>query len=483
MESARHARKSTLQTTSHAPHDQRTRTEKDRDRVLYSGFFQRLAGVTQVMTPSLENPGHHSRLMHSYKVGLVAREIALDLLRRCRSDRKLRRALLEWGGLDVSACEAAGLAHDIGHPPFGHAAEGVLDAFLFESPSNDPDGFEGNAQTLRVVAMLDGRKASEPGLDLTAVTTSALLKYPRTRPLRHDQVRGDRYRPQQPPKFSVYRAHVDVLEFARTALPPGIRSDQESLEAGIMDLADDITYAVHDLQDFFQSGLINGQVAAAALRLDYENDREAEHGRELERRYATGSPRFDWAVYREALMTVADWVEVSLGAPFDASPTGVAKLRDAFSGKMSDLLSAVKVAKPNARWAVRPVSLDPPRWHEMMILKYLAKTYIVSTPTVGLHGQSQAQALRTVLLGLDRWAGSAVRDGVEGQLPQPLRNYLRESRGKLDERRQTEQLRDDDVAMLAARARRRAIVDHVCSLTDHECLRMARGLSGQELPG
>ncbi len=427
--------------------DKRTPTEKDRGRIQYSGFFQRLAGVTQVMTPTLENTNQHSRLTHSLKVGLVSREIAADLLRRAAGDERLTRQILAWGGLDIAACETAGLAHDIGHPPFGHAAEGPMDQWLLDG--GDPDGFEGNAQTLRVVATLDRRRAGDKGLDLTAVTVAALQKYPRQRPPATGQPRV----PHSPPKFSVYATEGDLLAFARSALAPDLDEGQQSLEAGIMDLADDITYAAHDLQDFYQAGLLDVGAVTDVLdqgRSDPDSP-AAKHGETLRQRF----PIFHEDCYDAALKNTATWLETNLGEPYRGAPLELALMRSAFSIRIGDLLKQIEVNPPEPGQPVQPVTPGQQDWHDMQVMKYIAK-HVVASPTVSLHEQSQRAALVNLLDGLEGWVG---HQGAGPHLPQPLQHYITEGTGV-----------------------RRAIVDYVCGFTDHQCLRLGRALSGQELP-
>jgi len=161
--------------------DQRGAGQRDRDRILYSSAFKRLNGVTQVVAAS-EGTIFHNRLTHSLKVAQLGRRLAEHLL-----DQKGEREKAEaWGGLDPEVVDAAGLAHDLGHPPFGHIAEKALDdlvtnpssAGLGDIPRN-PDGFEGNAQTFRILTWLSAHHETKyPGLNLTRATLDATLKYP-----------------------------------------------------------------------------------------------------------------------------------------------------------------------------------------------------------------------------------------------------------------------------------------------------------------
>src|SRR5689334_9693171 len=143
----------------------------DRDRIVASPFFARLAGVTQVISPGGAGLLVHNRMTHSLKVAQVARAIAE------RVDPDLAEKL---GGCDPDVVEAAALAHDLGHPPFGHLGERVLDRVARQRLSLR-DGFEGNAQSYRIVTSTESRGAATTGLDLTAAVRAAMLKYPWTR--------------------------------------------------------------------------------------------------------------------------------------------------------------------------------------------------------------------------------------------------------------------------------------------------------------
>ncbi|KAB1128349.1 dNTP triphosphohydrolase, partial [Micromonospora sp. AMSO12t] len=148
----------------------------DRDRIVASPFFARLNGVTQVVSPGGSGLLVHNRLTHSLKVAQVARAIA----ERLTADEAHRDLLEKLGGCDPDVVEAAALAHDLGHPPFGHLGERVLDR-LARQRLGLTDGFEGNAQSYRIVTSTEIRGAATTGLDLTAAVRAALLKYPWTR--------------------------------------------------------------------------------------------------------------------------------------------------------------------------------------------------------------------------------------------------------------------------------------------------------------
>jgi dGTPase len=202
--------------------ENRSEAERDHDRILYTTALQRLAGITQIAAPEA-GVTIHNRLTHTLKVSQVARRLAK--LIGLAADRQ-----------EVAA--AAALAHDLGHPPFGHLAE-----FALDERAKPWGGFNGNAQSFRIVNFLALRSDGYRGLNLTRRTLNAVLKYPWLQDL------GDEKKAE---KWGAYEAELRFFDFARA----GSLGDEASLEAEIMDWSDDVTYAVHDLEDFFRLGLI-----------------------------------------------------------------------------------------------------------------------------------------------------------------------------------------------------------------------------------
>lgn len=220
----------------------RSEALRDRDRILYCPEFLRLGNITQVAVPETGQI-FHSRLIHSLKVAQVAHGLAQRFKAEAAKGEldEQSHALVDL--LDENAVEAAALAHDLGHPPFGHIAEKALQDVAGK------ECFEGNAQSFRIVTMLALHSAptvgTEPnGLNLTKRTLNGILKYP---------WKYDLSTPDRSEKWGVYAdEQSEVFEWVRKGLPEGERT----LEAVLMDWADDVTYALHDLEDFYRAGLI-----------------------------------------------------------------------------------------------------------------------------------------------------------------------------------------------------------------------------------
>ena len=380
---------------------------RDRARITHSSALRRLAAKTQVLSPAAGLDFARNRLTHSLEVAQVGRELAGNL------------------GLDPDVVDSACLAHDLGHPPFGHNGERALNLW-----ASDIGGFEGNAQTLRLLTRIEskvfGPDGRSYGLNLTRASLDASCKYPWP----ESQAIGD---PSGRAKFGFYDADVDAFDWMRQGAPEGRRC----IEAEVMDLSDDIAYSVHDFEDAVVSGYVD--VASLGARVDHDDLVES---------------MFDWIggeIGHDELIAAFDrldslpvWID-----SWDGSRLDHARLKNLTStliGRFAgEATRATLESAPEADRLVRfGAQVVVPRaiQAEIAVLKGIVAAFVMSTNT----RQPMYTQQRVVLTDLADALVDAAPDSLD---PGFAKDFL-----------------DADTDA----ARRRAVVDQVASLTDQSAL-------------
>ena len=412
--------------------DGRDSFDRDRARVLHSAALRRLADKTQVVGPgSGDTP--RTRLTHSLEVAQIARGIGKTL------------------GADPDLTELAGLSHDIGHPPYGHNGERALD-----EAAADCGGFEGNAQTLRILARLEPKVLGEGGegtagagtdaagragtagaapvsygLNLTRASLDAACKYPWGPVDEHGNKRA---------KYSAYAEDVETLEWIREGAPEG----RKCLEAQIMDWSDDVAYSVHDVED----GILSGRIDFGVLWDLVELAALAEKGA----RVFGGTP--------EELLEAADRLRamtlVSRAADFGGSMQDLAALKAMTSELVSRFVTAAVTGTRQqfgegalGRYAadlVIPESVQA----EVTLLKSVAVLYVMDETQHLANQQRQRERIFRVTDYL--WRGGS------GALDPMFSSWFD--------------------AAASDREARRVVIDQVASLTESRLERLDKRASG-----
>ena len=434
----------------------KTRTEaaRDRDRVLYSSAFARLSGITQVTTPVPGLP-FHNRLTHTLKVGQIASRLA-NALRDRYPDSEAAR------GLDPEAAEASAFAHDLGHPPFGHVGEAVLHEL---AETHECGGFEANAQSFRVVTKVALRSVLHPGLNLTRRTLDGFLKYP--------WLRGSPPAPGHAPsierrKWGAYDPELRDFNFAR-GLPldgPAVRTRSEaSLAAQIIDWADDVTYAIHDLEDFYKAGLIPLQdlVTRDAEAQSFFESFFSEGG-ELSAKFREPQPgirpeELTPEVLEAGLESLRALFRLGLARPYDASVELRALIRKASSYLIGEYFDGTQLTQGSSD---SRLLIDPALRAEVAVLKELLWYYVIGRPSLAAIQHGHRRALRDAFELLSAAAGNRSEWRM---FPTPVRDALAGGPG-------------DGTAPEDQSGRARIVIDYLAGMAELELWELHRVTSG-----
>jgi dGTPase len=308
---------------------------RDRARVIHSAALRRLAAKTQVAVP-WENDFQRTRLSHSLECAQIGRELGESL------------------GADPDLQDTACLAHDLGHPPFGHNGEEALAEI-----AEDFGGFEGNAQSFRLLVRLEAKtvdsNGKSVGLNLTRASLDGSTKYPWPRS-------------QNSRKFGVYDDDLEVFTWMRTGAP----IDKKCIEAQIMDWSDDCAYSVHDLED----AIFTNQVSVKNFEKDFQELHTV-----MVRDYGSDATEQEAVQAHQRLSALSAWPHY-----YDGTHRSLARLKDSTSQLIGRFVLAAELETrkvhgdgPLSRYSA---DLEIPRDQvvEVDFLKAIAGHYLINAP-------------------------------------------------------------------------------------------------------
>ena len=329
----------------------RTEFMRDRARVIHSASLRRLGAKTQVAVP-WENDFQRTRLAHSLEVAQIGRELGDSL------------------GADPDLLDTSCLAHDLGHPPFGHNGEDAL-----ASIAQDCGGFEGNAQSFRLLTRLEAKtvdnNGKSVGLNLSRASLDAVTKYPWPA-TKHSR------------KFGVYEDDLEVFNWMRQGAP----DERRCIEAQIMDWSDDVSYCVHDLED----ALVANQIHVKNFKKDLP-----ELHRVLVKDYGVDATEEDTSQALERLQNLSCWP-----TQYDGTHRSLARLKDLTSQLIGRFVLSAEVEtrrihgdQPLVRYSA---NLEVPTYLriEVGLLKAIAGHYLINAPI----SQERYAAQRVIVIDL-----------------------------------------------------------------------------------
>ncbi|MFD2093407.1 deoxyguanosinetriphosphate triphosphohydrolase family protein [Blastococcus deserti] len=401
------------------PNDPIPAFSRDRQRILASDVFRRLGGVTQVTTDLGESQLLYNRLTHSLRVGQIGRMITEGLVRNWPHEN------LAPPNADV--VEAAGLAHDLGHPPFGHIGEQALDQLALEE---NLDGYEGNAQTFRIVTKLATNTQGSHGLNLTRATLNAVLKYPWFR-------RADGLAAR---KWSSYQSESAYFEFARL----GYEDDLPSVEAQIMDWADDIAYSSHDFFDFYRAGMLDASALSGGNR------------RALLELLEAASKKLDKVPEEGWLESFLETFFYGFPGRYEGRPTERQALHQLLSRLTSTFMEAVAVSGDGQLDVSAEVA------SAVALLKAVTITQVIQRPQLTLNQEGQRRTLIELYAALQEWSSKHTVSNYPPLLQEMFEASESEQR-----------------AYSAKLVKARALIDYIAMLTDREAAHLLERLTGR----
>jgi dGTPase len=314
----------------------RTEFARDRARIIHSYALRRLAAKTQVAVPwATDFP--RTRLSHSLECAQVGRELGFQL------------------GTDPDLMEGACLAHDLGHPPFGHNGEMALNLL-----AKNCGGFEGNAQSIRLLIRLEAKtvlpNGRSTGLNLTRASLDAATKYPWGQDVNSE-------------KFGIYQDDLEIFNWYRKNAPKHVTS----IEAQIMDWSDDVAYSVHDLED----SLVTGQLKLHNLKNDLSLLFKV-----AKNEYLTDITEVELENALKSLQKLSTWPH-----DYDGTHRSLARLKDLTSELIGRFAQSVEVATQEKYGGG-----DLTRYNANLILPRQVRVEVVLLKSIASHYVINAEA-------------------------------------------------------------------------------------------
>lgn len=411
-----------------AKSSRRTDFQRDCDRLLYSSAFRRLANVTQVVAAD-QGYVFHNRLTHALKVAQIGKRLAEHFIAKS-STRKIANQL---GGLDPDVVEAAGLAHDLGHPPFGHLAEEKLDQLI--KGKKIASGFNGNAQSFRIVTKLAIRNQFDEGLNLTHAVLNAVLKYPWPRGTKGEKAK----------KWGTYPSELKDFRWARNGLKCAGR---RTLEAELMDFADDIAYSVYDIEDFYRAGMI--PLDRLAVTSDEPTPEMNEFFKGVSERWKRQGKKAADEPFRKAFLVLSRYFPV---VPYSGKRSDRAHLRYMTSVFVERYMQAISLRVPrNCGESVVRIKKSAAR--EITMLKELTWQYVIENSALA----TQQRGYACVIELLFKTFFNEAKYGHLAVFPPSIRERLARKSNK------------EEVI--------RVVTDFIASMTEQHALEMYQRLTG-----
>lgn len=420
------------------PDDYRSRFGRDYDRLVHTSAFRRLQGKTQVVSPG-EADFFRTRLTHSIEVAQVARRIG-ELL-----------------GADPDLCEASAILHDLGHPPFGHVGEEELNAAIDRAatawglPPDTVGGFNGNAQSFRLAVKSLSQSSQFAGLDLTRAVLDGAVKYP--------YARNQLGPPASDSHWCFFPTEAIDATWVRDGVPAA-REFKKSMEAQIVDWADDVAYSIHDVEDWYRAGFMPLELLAqsGAFRADFA------------KRVAPGLASRTFSatqIEQEVIALFSGPIFAGIQRGYDGSAEVKKGIRGMRKGLFTKFTEVSKdIASAPAHRHDNDLKVDPLVRLQNRILKQLLWEFVIGHPRMATHQMGQARVVRELFeihvnaVAFDPVAGAIDAKRAKLEIfPPDLREQLR-------------------AASTTAPEMLRLVADRVSGMTDDYAVRLHARLTG-----